>query len=423
MVATAAHFPTDAREATAFSRTPASYPHLETEIRSHIQGQLTLAIVTDLASFDALRDEWNFLASSNQIHQLAFQSHGWLRAWLQSYLIEDCNTIQPDGEHSTQAVIVTVRVGGKLSVICPFAMRRRFGMQHLTWLGEPASQYGDVVTDGTATNALIAAAMDFVVQELKPDYLRLRKVRDDAAILPWLKSKGALSTAADAAPYLDFRNAVSFDDYCVKYSAKSRKNRRRLRKRLIEHGDVTTSVLDGGDEAQTAIRTAIRYKRQWLIDRGQVSSALRDKAMVRFLSTITGQHDANARSFVSVMRCGATTVSIQFGLIVQNRLALHMIAYNPETEKSGAGVLHIEDTIKHCIEQGYSELDFLAPDAAYKRTWADAAIPVSDNIVALTLRGRMYSSGYLCRTRHLLKGSINTLPLRVRRKVAAQIAR
>ena len=112
---------------------------------------------------------------------------------------------------------------------------------------------------------------------------------------------------------------------------------------------------------------------------------------------------------------------MQFGIIANHRLALHMIAYNPKTEKSGAGVLHIEDTISYCIENDLSEMDFLAPNAPYKQTWADAAIPVCDYVVPRTLKGRVYAQGYLCSTRDVLKTQIQALPLGIRQSIAKRI--
>jgi len=54
-------------------------------------------------------------------------------------------------------------------------------MQQLTWLSEPESQNGDVINDGReAICQLITKALDCAIQQLKPDIVHLRKVRDDA---------------------------------------------------------------------------------------------------------------------------------------------------------------------------------------------------------------------------------------------------
>ncbi|MBU2533171.1 MAG: GNAT family N-acetyltransferase [Alphaproteobacteria bacterium] len=373
-------------------------------------------IISDRPAFGALESEWNQLQASNPHHQLAFQSHAWLRAWFDAYGAGDAL--------NGKVAIVTARTDGKLSVICPLLIRRRRGLRILGWLGEPASQYGDALTDGSAfAGRALADALDYAVAVLQPDLVQLRKVRDDAAVNAWLREAGAVRAATGAAPYLDFRSACSFDAYCARYSAKARKNRRRLRRRLAEAGPVTTTILSCGSKAAEAILTGIAFKQAWLVQRGHISSALRDRKMSAFLRGVAGRPNATAEPFVSIMHCGETPVSVQFGILSNNRLALHMIAYNPETEKAGAGVLHLEDTIRHCIEQGWHELDFLAPDAPYKRAWADDARTIADFVVPLSRKGRLYSRAYVCSTRKMLKHQLDILPLKLRQTIAGCLQR
>jgi CelD/BcsL family acetyltransferase involved in cellulose biosynthesis len=377
----------------------------------------TYDIVSDMAAFDALKTDWDQLHASNNSHQLCFQSHAWINAWLETY------THQFSQSGDTIAIITT-RTNGRLRLVCPMLLRRKRAMKQLTWLGEPASQYGDVITDGSkAACQLITNTLDYAIQRLKPDIVHLRKVRDDAAISTWLKPADAICAQNDEAPFLDFSTPKSIEHYCAKYSSKSRKNRRRLRRRMAEAGSVTTTVLPAGEAARDVIRLGLDFKQKWLIDRGHVSSALRDKSMRPFLGSVINQSDNQCRAFVSIMHCDETPISVQFGIVTNRRLALHMIAYNPATEKSGAGVLHIEDTIQHCIENGHQELDFLAPNATYKQAWADATTSVTDYVSARTIKGRLYAQAYLRHTRNLLKSTILNLPLGVRQSIAKHIQR
>lgn len=372
----------------------------------------TTALITDLDSFQALQGEWHALHAANPGNELAFQSFEWVRSWLTTYLADT-------GEQAQSAAIVTVRTNGRLRLVCPFAVKKVLGLTCLTWLGEPASQYGDVMTDGThASHTLIDTALAHAIECTRPDLVHLRKVRADAAIMPWLTSRQAAATAHDAAPCLDLRTAASFDDYCKRYSAKARKNRRRLRRRLNESGTVTTTVLGTGAAAREAIRTGIAFKQAWLVNRGHIASSLHDASMSRFLEDFVSRPSPLAAPFVSVMACDTTPVSVQFGLQTKRGLALHMIAYNPDMEKAGAGILHIEDTLAHCIGQRLPTMDFLAPDAPYKRAWADTAVAVSDFAIARTVKGQVFAHGYLCHARDLLKTRVAALPLSVRQTIA-----
>lgn len=371
----------------------------------------TIEVINDLGAFLSLEAEWNALHDANRSNQLAFQSFEWIRAWLTTYLADP-------GEQTQCVAIVIVRTNGRLRLVCPLAVKKVLGLKCLTWAGEPASQYGDIISDGTpASHALIDGALAHAIEHTRPDLVHLRKVREDAAIVPWLNSQAAVTTAHDAAPRLELHDATSFDAYCKRYSAKARKNRRRLRRRLTENGAVTTTVLETGSAAREAIRTGIAFKQAWLIDRGLVTSGLHDTNMSRFLEEFVDRPNPLASPFVSVMQCDTTPVSMQFGLQTRHGLALHLIAYNRQMEKAGAGVLHIEDTLAYCIDQGLATLDFLAPDAPYKRAWADTAIAITDYAIARTVKGQLFAHGYLGHARDLLKSQVEALPLSVRRKI------
>jgi CelD/BcsL family acetyltransferase involved in cellulose biosynthesis len=121
------------------------------------------------------------------------------------------------------------------------------------------------------------------------------------------------------------------------------------------------------------------------------------------------------------MYCDDEEISVQFGIVTDDRLALHMIAYKPAWAKAGAGVLHIEETITHCIEQGIRELDFLGPDAPYKRVWSDDAIAMDDFVLAETLRGRLVQKAVLGRNRERFKQLLSRLPLAVRCRIAQRL--
>lgn len=155
--------------------------------------------------------------------------------------------------------------------------------------------------------------------------------------------------------------------------------------------------------------------------RGEICSALCDQKLRDFLVTATRWHDGNFKAFVSVMCCGDEAISVQFGIVTDGRLALHMIAYKSAWEKAGAGVLHIEETITHCIASGVRELDFLGPDAPYKRVWSDAAITVNDYVLAETLMGRIVEKAVLGGNRARLKDLLSRLPHAVRHRIARRL--
>ncbi len=164
--------------------------------------------------------------------------------------------------------------------------------------------------------------------------------------------------------------------------------------------------------------TALAFKQDWLVRRGEVCSAFHDRRTRAFLERVVTARDDGFNPYVSVMSCNGEPVSVQFGIITANRLALHLIAYKSAWEKSGVGILHTEETIAHAIGTGLDELDFLAPDAAYKRVWSDGAVTVDDYVIGLTFTGKLCAETVLARSRNLFKSVLDHLPCAVRSRIA-----
>jgi CelD/BcsL family acetyltransferase involved in cellulose biosynthesis len=377
---------------------------------------LSIEIVEDRAGFQALEPEWNTLhEKAGRRHHLAFQSHAWLSEWCAAFALD-----APDA--STRLAIAVIRQGDTACLICPFAVQRRYGVSRLIWMGQPASQYGDVLIDPERASTIeIAVAFNRVLAHVAPDIVDLRRVRSDSAITPFLKARGGSVIAENTAPFVDVAKVSSAEHYAARFSTKARKNRRRLRRRLEEKGAVRFEILPPGDAASAAMRLGLDFKRDWLVRRGEICSALCDGKLHDLLITAARRHDSNFKPFVSVMYCGDEEISVQFGIVTDGRLALHMIAYKPAWEKAGAGVLHIEETITHCIEQGIRELDFLGPDAPYKRVWSDDAVAMDDYVLAETLTGRLVQKTVLGRNRERFKQLLSRLPHAVRCQIARRL--
>ncbi len=377
---------------------------------------LTIELVEDRAGFEALKPDWDRLhAKASTIRRLPFQSHAWLSIWCETHL-------RQASSGPVRLAIAVVRQGRAVCLICPFAVEHVYGLKRLVWMGDPASQYGDVLLDhDRASSTEIAAAFRHVLDHVTPDIIRLRRVRADAAAAPFLRGEKAAIAATNQAPFIDLSKASTPDAYAARFSAKARKNRRRQRRRLEEKGTVSVTVLPPGPRAREALATALAFKQDWLIKRGEICSALRDPRTQALLQQAATAEAEGFTPYVSVMSCNDEPVSVQFGIVSANRLALHLIAYNPAWEKAAVGILHTEETITYGIENGLAELDFLGPDASYKREWSDDAVAINDFVLAPTISGKLYAETFLGRSRIRFKYVLEHLPRTVRCRIARRL--
>ena len=230
----------------------------------------TISVVSERTSFDALEPEWNDLFRRAGRDAQPFQSFNWSWHWANHYL-------DPGRRPRLSLAIVTVRREGRLVMLWPLVSERLAGLSLLRWMGEPVSQYGDALCEsGPDTVSLMRTAWQFITTRLGADAIVLRKVRADAAVAPLFREIGLKCTGAEEAPFLDLASAPDFDAYDQRYSAKARKNRHRLMRRLEERGRVAVVRHTSGAQARAAALAGVALKRASLAAAGQLAPALAD---------------------------------------------------------------------------------------------------------------------------------------------------
>jgi CelD/BcsL family acetyltransferase involved in cellulose biosynthesis len=370
-----------------------------------------LDVITDRAAFDALETEWNDLFARSGKPTNVFQTFNFCWHWANHYLRER------DGRPSAlKLLLVTARRDGRLIMLCPLVSERVRGITQVFWMGGSVSQYGDALIEAVPDrDAILRAAFDLLRAQSGADILRLRRVREDANVTPLMKEFGA--TAADrlVAPYMDLTSAADFPAFEQRYSSKTRKNRRRLFRRLEERGPMQFLRLHGGEEARQLAVEAVALKSEWLKSRGLLSNAIADRRMADLFADLAEGKTKPAGCIVSALKSNGEIAALEVSFACKARLAMHLIAFNLEYEKSGAGVLLLEQSLKDGYADGLEACDMLAPGDDYKFDWCDKADPVVDWVMPLTLKGEIYARVYLGFLRGRIKAALKKLPKPLRR--------
>lgn len=375
-----------------------------------------VAFISDRAAFDALEDDWNRLFLRAGRSTQYFQTFNWLWHWSNHYFSAAAKRWA-----TTRLAIVTVRRHGELVLVWPLVMERTAGLDCLTWMGRPVTQYGDILVDPAADDSmeLIRTSWDCILARLAPDIVRLRKVRDDAAIAPFLAQIGATESERQSAPYLDLESAPDFETYEQRYSAKARKNRRRQMRRLDERGRAHFSSDRGGAVARELARLALLLKLAWLKDRGLVSPALADHRMTGFFADVAECRIRDTGCRVSALTSAGEAAAIEIAFECKGRRLVHVIVYGLKFDKAGAGNLLVEESVRRAKAEGIETFDLLAPGDAYKLDWADGSVGVADYAVPVSWAGRAYTALYLGAVRKCLKTGLAAMPASLRRVVAS----
>ena len=364
------------------------------------------ALITDRASFDALEGDWTALFDRAGRPTQVFQTFNWNWHWANTYL-----ATAPGGIAGLELAIVTARRNGQLIAVWPLVSERQRGIKQVFWMGDPVSQYGDVIVDDIPDAVdVLAGGWQYLVANAKADVVRLRRVRAEAAIAPLMPMIGAYVADRLIAPYLELSSAPDFANYEERYSGHARRNRRRLLRRLQERGDVVFERHRGGLRARELAIKALEMKAEWLKHRGLISHAISDQRMSRFFADVAEGRDRSANCIVTALNSNGETAAIEVCFECKGRVAMHVIVYQLKFEKSGAGVILMENSLRDGFKENIGVYDMLAPGDSYKLDWADATSDVYDWVKPLSLAGFAYARLYLELVRPKIKAGLAAMP-------------
>lgn len=383
---------------------------------------ISIAVARDRPAFDALEQDWNDLFRRAGRDTQLFQTFNWNWHWANHYLGPGPGSRLSSRPRLTPAV-VTVRRDGRLVMLWPLVSERIAGLSVLRWMGEPVSQYGDVLMEaGPDTQGLVREVWRYITSRLGADAVALRKVRADAAVAPLFADLGLPRTGVEEAPWLDLASAPDFAAYEQRYSAKARKNRRRLMRRLEERGAVALVRHTGGVQARGAALAGIALKREALAATGRPAPALADPRFGAFFADVAEGRMRPAGCGVTVLESNGATAGVGIDITCNGRRAAHVLVHDPGLDACGAGVLLVQEWTRSASAEKVACFDFLAPAHAYKMDWADGTVTVEDFALGLTLAGRLYTNIYVGLLRERLKAGAEALSRAMRRLHAAGIA-
>ena len=373
---------------------------------------LELEVVSDMAGFEALEDDWNDLFErAGASHQL-FQSYNWTWHWCRTYVEADAG--------SSPLRILVGRQDGRTVMIWPLTAKFKYGIWQFCWMGDPVSQYSDVLVEaGPDRMRWLRDGWRFLETETGADLICLPKVRADSALADLLRDQGIKPSAETDAPYADLAAAGDYDTYAQRFSSRDRKNRGRQWRRLSERGVAEIEVVTEAAEARAIVEQVIELKRRWLRQRGLVSKAFVGDGIQNFFGDALASVKRPVDFRVLVLRVDGEIAAAEIGVVCNGRYASHVSAYSvdPKFAQSGAGALVRDASIRHCLEEGLASYDLMAPNDAYKYEWADAGTKVHDYVVSLSAAGRVCAELGAC-AHAAVKSTFQAAPGPMRRMIA-----
>ena len=246
-------------------------------------------------------------------------------------------------------------------MVWPLVTARQPVCVQLAWMGEPVSQYGDVLVENSSTTHRAPARRLGATSSpsFKPDLVRLPHVRADAAIAPLIAELGAIATQRRTAPYIT-------RDEADNAPPPSRNHRRALAKRLAKLGTVTFGEFAESAQARSLAVETIEWKRAQLKQRGIISPTFADPRLVAFFADAAGDSAVPSGCRVLALECDGAPVAAGIFLACKDHIASHIAAFDARFEKASVGMLLLERAIAEMFAEGFVTFDLLPPAATYK---------------------------------------------------------
>lgn len=345
---------------------------------------MKLRIVTTRQEFEELATPWQRLWPAGTANRNVFSTHAWHRLYLSRY----------NATGSAQAFKLAIVVGeidGQTELIIPLTQQRRFGVTTLKWIGDPVSQYGDVlIGDLENKQDTIEQGLAFAARETRSDCLILERVHVDSAISISFHSKNAIALRKHRAPKAEFSFFESADAYVGRLSSGRRKKQRRLWRRLSDVAPLKFDVLLPGPEAKIRTEQALAMKRAMLALQGTYSRGFSNPDFIPFFLEAAADPSAGVGFEIATLVSGDKLVAAEIGFRNAGTYVAHIGVFDNNYRKFAPGHLLMEKIMRRLFELGVETYDFLPPDDEYKSEWGTSAADVTDFAIPVTSTGYVY---------------------------------
>jgi CelD/BcsL family acetyltransferase involved in cellulose biosynthesis len=383
------------REAVNFGRGGArAAAGIEAHAARRTQGESRLGRV------EVHADPQGALAAWAELEALApgslYQTRRWLLPW-----------IATAGRAAGIEALLVVGYRDDLPVVfCPFGLARRGGLRVASFLGAKDSNANlALIRPGAELSradllALFAAAADRA--GARPDLFLLSNQPDQwegignplVALLPHQPSP-SYCHRGDLVPQFDafLRTHLSAD---------GRKNLRRKEKRLAEIGPIAHVRAKTAEDVSRILDAFLAQKRQRLVEIG-AAGGFDDASSRAFLEAAATEGLAAEHAAIELhaLTVGVRIVATFGGGTHRGRFhgMINSFDLDPDVARASPGEVLLARIAEEKCREGLTSFDLGIGEARYKETWCDAAEPLFDTILPMTMKGRTAAFGESMRLR------------------------
>lgn len=343
---------------------------------------IRIHVLKGVKEFKDLRAEWDELYKRAAKPHHVFQSHTFLRHWIECYLGDEA-----------RLVVICGWLKNQLAMVWPLVIRRKMGVDIVTFMGAPVAQFFDVLVEDHEERSLLLNEGWKALLALEADVFVGNNIRQDTLIHSCEVMSPVELPGRTTAPYAMLSIRVDGEDPGRAYSARERSNYRRRLRRAGDFGQISFSSLQPGAEASVTACKAISFKNRSLLKKSIWSPTVSDPKFRLFFERLATDPDAALR--VSTINCDGTEIGVELSFDCNGHTFGHVLATDPDKSLEGIGSVLILRAFISAAARGTHTFEMMAPADQYKMRHADGEISVSHLAVAFTMKGRLYRDIYL----------------------------
>ena len=342
------------------------------------------AWITDLNQMKAIEPDWRRLEARSTDSLVYFQSFDWCYKWCQGFIANDGSGSGP------QIRIFTFRKNGQIEMIWPLMLvTRRFGIKELVFIGEPLTQYGNILLNPQLiTDHDIRTCWQDIFATSDADLAALNNYPAQSA-LKICRQTGGTAGNVTATSIMDLSRFGSFADFVSSLKKSTRRNRNKRRNKLASLGSLEQVVYRGGTDAYaSAVQQALAWKQTWLKETGRKSDILQQQRTSDFLQALTD------RAYVFSLQLDGKPIAIEIGFLDGTHYYSYLGAFDWRYANYSPGKIQMEETFRWAIENNVRAYDLLGNPSTYKSDWSNVDLALASHLQPLTAKGSVYARAW-----------------------------
>lgn len=327
-----------------------------------------------------------------------FQSYDWLAAWY----------AQVGASDGVEPAIAVVTLDGAVAMIAGFGVERRMGMRCLAWLGGRFADYKAPLIardfNSRVPRDLFPALWDRMLAALPPhDFIALENQPEFIGdhLNPFIALGG------ERAPDAGFVFALpsTYEEFTTRFRPETRRNDRSKERRLGAMGNLQFHIAETPLEARRMTADLLDRKAAQLRAQG-IFSIFEDAGYRAAYIALAALPPKRRLLQVATLTLDGEFLSGSIAHIRGGHATLMVHTYEHHHARMSPGRLHLLRLIRTSIEAGHRHYDLSVGHSAYKDSFCDTPMPLTNLVTASKPWGMAAASAE--RTRLGLKRAVKS---------------